>query len=54
MSLDQYLADSDCIRSVWHYRELADAFCRLRPGQLANELSQIVDVLEKEPASEPN
>ncbi len=34
--------------TVWHYRELADAFCRLLPGQLANELSEIVDVLEKE------
>ena len=34
--------------TVWHYRELADAFCRLLPGQLANELREIVDVLKKE------
>jgi len=31
-----------------YYRELAGAFCRLLPGQLANELSEIVDVLETE------
>ena len=34
--------------TVWHYRELADAFCRLLPGQLANELSEIVELLETE------
>jgi (p)ppGpp synthase/HD superfamily hydrolase len=34
--------------TLWYYRELANAFRRLRPGQLAEELSEIVDVLEKE------
>jgi (p)ppGpp synthase/HD superfamily hydrolase len=28
-----------------NYRQLADTFCKLRPGQLASELSEIVDVL---------
>jgi (p)ppGpp synthase/HD superfamily hydrolase len=31
-----------------HYRELANAFMKHRPGQLADELGEIVDVLEKE------
>jgi (p)ppGpp synthase/HD superfamily hydrolase len=30
-----------------HYRALADAFMERRPGQLADELGEIVDVLEK-------
>ena len=34
--------------SIWNYRELANAFLRLLPGQLANELSEIIDALEKE------
>lgn len=34
--------------TLWNYRQLAKAFCLLRPGQLANELSEIVDVLENE------
>ena len=34
--------------TVCYYRELANAFCRLLPGQLANELSEIVEVLETE------
>jgi (p)ppGpp synthase/HD superfamily hydrolase len=34
--------------TLWHYRELAKAFMRHRPGQLANELGEIVDALEKE------
>jgi (p)ppGpp synthase/HD superfamily hydrolase len=33
---------------LWNYRELANAFRRLLPGQLADELSELVDVLEKE------
>ena len=33
--------------TLWHYRELAKAFRQYRPGQLAEELSQIVDVLEQ-------
>jgi (p)ppGpp synthase/HD superfamily hydrolase len=32
--------------SLWYYREIANAFVRYLPGQLANELSEIVDVLE--------
>jgi (p)ppGpp synthase/HD superfamily hydrolase len=31
-----------------HYRALANAFMKHRPGQLADELGEIVDVLEKE------
>jgi hypothetical protein len=31
-----------------YYRELANEFRRLLPGQLADELSEIIDVLEKE------
>jgi (p)ppGpp synthase/HD superfamily hydrolase len=31
-----------------NYRELANIFCKLRPGQLANELSEIIDVLKKD------
>ena len=34
--------------TLWYYRELANSFRRLIPGQLANELSEIVDVLETE------
>ena len=34
--------------TLWYYRELANSFRRLMPGQLANELSEIVDVLETE------
>lgn len=33
--------------TLWYYRALADAFRALRPGQLADELSEIVDVLER-------
>ncbi len=32
--------------SLWYYRAVANAFMRYLPGQLANELSEIVDVLE--------
>jgi (p)ppGpp synthase/HD superfamily hydrolase len=34
--------------TLWYYRALANAFQRLLPGQLANELAEIVDVLERE------
>ena len=34
--------------TIWHYRELAKAFAQYRPGQLADELGEIVDALEKE------
>ena len=34
--------------TLWHYRELANAFQRLLPGQLADELVEIVIVLENE------
>ena len=33
--------------TLWHYRELAKAFARHRPGQLADELGEIVDALEQ-------
>jgi len=36
-------------RSLWYYRRLADAFRTLLPGQLANELGDIVAALEAEP-----
>jgi GTP pyrophosphokinase len=35
-------------KTLWHYRELANAFQRLMPGQLADELGEIVDALENE------
>jgi (p)ppGpp synthase/HD superfamily hydrolase len=34
--------------TLWHYRELANAFQKLLPGQLAEELMEIVIVLENE------
>jgi (p)ppGpp synthase/HD superfamily hydrolase len=34
------------VETLWYYRALADAFRRLLPGQLADELSEIVGVLE--------
>ncbi len=34
--------------SLWYYRQLADSFMRLLPGQLAEELGEIVSVLESE------
>lgn len=34
--------------TLWYYRELATAFGKLLPGQLANELGEIVEALEKE------
>jgi (p)ppGpp synthase/HD superfamily hydrolase len=33
--------------TLWHYRELAQAFMKHRPGQLADELGEIVDAIEK-------
>src|ERR1051326_7769919 len=33
--------------TLWYYREVANAFMRYLPGQLANELSEIVDALEE-------
>jgi (p)ppGpp synthase/HD superfamily hydrolase len=35
-------------RSLWYYRSLAEAFCERLPGQLSNELQEIVSVLEAE------
>lgn len=35
-------------QTLWYYRSLADTFCDMLPGQLANELSEIVEVLEAE------
>lgn len=34
--------------TLWYYRELAKAFQKLLPGQLADELAEIVDVLERD------
>ena len=34
-------------RTLWYYRSLADKFCTLLPGQLSEELREIVDVLER-------
>jgi (p)ppGpp synthase/HD superfamily hydrolase len=34
--------------TLWYYRQLANAFQRLLPGQLADELIEIVIVLENE------
>jgi (p)ppGpp synthase/HD superfamily hydrolase len=33
--------------TLWHYGELAKAFAKYRPGQLADELGEIVDALEQ-------
>ena len=33
-------------KTLWYYRSLADTFCRVLPGQLAEELREIVSVLE--------
>jgi hypothetical protein len=33
--------------TLWYYRSLADRFCERLPGQLSNELSEIVAVLEE-------
>ena len=35
-------------QTLWHYRALADVFRKRLPGQLAEELNEIVAVLEKE------
>ena len=34
-------------RTIWYYRSLADQFRKRLPGQLSNELGEIVEVLEK-------
>ena len=33
--------------SLWYYRALADSFASLRPGPLSDELSRLVDELER-------
>ena len=33
-------------KTLWYYRRLADKFRKKLPGQLANELHEIVEVLE--------
>ena len=33
-------------KTLWYYRSLADRFCERLPSQLANELREIVEVLE--------
>jgi (p)ppGpp synthase/HD superfamily hydrolase len=32
-------------KTLWYYRSLADTFCERLPGQLSNELREIVEVL---------
>jgi (p)ppGpp synthase/HD superfamily hydrolase len=32
-------------QTLWYYRSLADTFCERMPGQLSNELREIVEVL---------
>ena len=34
-------------KTLWYYRNLADQFRKRLPGQLSNELGEIVEVLEK-------
>ena len=34
--------------TLWYYRKLADVFQKLLPGQLADELMEIIIVLENE------
>ena len=36
-------------QTLWYYRSLAATFCERLPGQLANELREIVEVLEGSP-----
>ena len=33
-------------KTIWYYRSLAEVFCEHLPGQLSNELREIVEVLE--------
>jgi hypothetical protein len=47
-SAQPYGHDSRKEHTLWHYRELANAFQKLSPGQLADELVEIVIVLENE------
>jgi (p)ppGpp synthase/HD superfamily hydrolase len=35
-------------QTLWYYRSLADRFCEKLPGQLSNELREIVEILEAE------
>src|SRR5262245_5012512 len=37
-------------QTLWYYRSLADTFCERLPGQLSNELREIVEVLEADVA----
>jgi hypothetical protein len=39
-------------KTLWYYRNLADKFRQKWPGQLANELYEIVEVLENGAAAE--
>jgi (p)ppGpp synthase/HD superfamily hydrolase len=34
-------------KTLWYYRNLADRFCQRLPGQLSNELREIVEVLDE-------
>jgi hypothetical protein len=33
-------------KTLWYYRSLADLFCKRLPGQLSNELLEIVELLD--------
>ena len=35
-------------QTLWYYRSLAEMFCERLPGQLSDELHEIVEVLEAE------
>jgi (p)ppGpp synthase/HD superfamily hydrolase len=37
-------------QTLWYYRSLADTFCERLPGQLSNELREIVEALEADVA----
>jgi (p)ppGpp synthase/HD superfamily hydrolase len=41
-------------KTIWYYQELAGAFQRLLPGQLADELAEIVQTLRNEPNRGPH
>jgi (p)ppGpp synthase/HD superfamily hydrolase len=35
-------------KTLWYYRSLTDIFCEKLPGQLSNELREIIEVLESD------
>jgi (p)ppGpp synthase/HD superfamily hydrolase len=40
-------------QTLWYYRSLAKAFCEQLPGQLSDELREIVEVLEASSSAQP-